>query len=574
MHPNNFDKKWNNSKNDDWSVNNTAPSVAASAASPASTNNKSTGSASSLSKLQDREYDTLQYRVNFAKTLIQNTALDNIVDYDNTETENFITFKESEKYKQKGYNEFHTKTKLGKKKFNLYNIIPLIGGTLHYIKSGSTGHTFKGFIYDDETGEKFYYALKVAAYAKDNYGEYTDIRRPENAEICMIKLLSYFIIKKETPHIILPIGTFNTSIKPFVGLINDGTIELYAKDENGAIIKDREGKPLLNRKARNYIKFVDKYNKRLYNDSVSVLISEWANRGDLADFLRKNYETLTLIEWKVLFFQIISVLAVIQSKYPSFRHNDMKANNILLHKNKPKNRVLHHSYKLGETQFYVDNINYIIKLWDFDFACIPELVDNNKVNAKWTSEINVDPVPNRYYDLHYFFNTLIREGFLPQLLKDEIIPDEVKLFVKRVVPRKYRYFVTNDEAYYNENVPPIDPKENKYRIRDYKMLLNDRHLQNHPKYASYIGNVHPRGRLLVNDEYLVPIDVLKEDPFFAQFREIPSYIKNKQSAPVSNINNSNIRNPIYPLGQISQNTNQQQTQTVQPLIGRTNFIKI
>lgn len=501
--------------------------------------NKSSGSASSLSKLRDKDFDTLQYRVNFAKTLIQNTPLQNIVDYDNTETENFISSKEENKYLQRGYNEFHTRTKLGKKLFNLDKIIPKIGGTLHYIKSGSTGHTFRGFVYDEETGEKFYYALKVAAYdKKDSYGEYTDIRRPENAEICMVKLLSYFLIKKETPHIVLPIGTFNTSIRPFVSLIKDGTIRADDK------------------KAKNYVKFVERYEQDRFHDYVSVLIGEWANRGDLGDFLRKNYETVTLLEWKVIFFQIISVLAVIQSKYPSFRHNDFKANNVLLHKNKPKINLLHHSYKIQDTQFYVPNINYTIKIWDFDFACIPGLVENNKVNAKWTEDINVNPVTNKYYDLHFFFNTLIRGGFLPQLLKSDDIPNEVKLFIKRIVPRKYRYYVTNDEAFYKKEVYPSD----------YNLLIKDKHLQKHPALAHYIGNVHHRGRLLVNDEYLIPINVLKEDPFFMEFREIPDYLKNKQYG----INITNIAN-------VANNPNDKKSLNINNnnhIISRSNFIKI
>jgi len=464
-----------------------------------SSNYKSTGSASSLSKLKDRDFDTLQYRVNFAKTLLQDTALQNIVDYDNTETENFISSKTTNKYLHKGYNENHTRTRLDKKLFNLYEIIPKIGGTLRYVKSGATGQVFKGFVCDEETGEEFYYVLKVAAYRKDNYGDYTDIRRPENAELCMIKLLSYFLIKKETPHIILPIGTFNTSIKPFIGLLKDGTIK-----EN-------------DKRSKNYIKFVKRYEKGQFNDYVSVLIGEWANKGDLADFLRKNYDKLTLTEWRVLFFQIISVLAVIQSKYPNFRHNDMKANNILLHKNEPKNNLLHHSYKIEDMQFYVPNINYIIKLWDFDFACIPGVVENNKVvvNREWTESINVSPTINRYYDLHYFFNTLIREWFLPQLLKSNKVPNEVKNFVKRIVPRKYRYYVTDDAEEYQ-----------KAGDSDYNLFLKKVHLKEHPGLAKYIGNVHIRGRLLVDDEYLIPIDILKEDPFFSEFREIPDYIKN------------------------------------------------
>ena len=70
-------------------------------------------------------------------------------------------------------------------------------------------------------------------------------------------------------------------------------------------------------------------------------MSEWANKGDLLDFIRRHYNKLTLIHWKVFLFQIISTLAVIQSKFPSFRHNDLKANNILVHKDKESKKNLY-----------------------------------------------------------------------------------------------------------------------------------------------------------------------------------------------------------------------------------------
>ena len=75
--------------------------------------------------------------------------------------------------------------------------------------------------------------------------------------------------------------------------------------------------------------------------NVSVLISEWANSGDLLDYIRKNYQNFNLKIWRVIIFQILSVLSVIHAKYASFRHNDIKANNILVNiidkTNKPLN---------------------------------------------------------------------------------------------------------------------------------------------------------------------------------------------------------------------------------------------
>ena len=132
------------------------------------------------------------------------------------------------------------------------------------------------------------------------------------------------------------------------------------------------------------------------------LISEWADSGDLLDYIRKNYQNFTLKHWRVIIFQILSVLSVIQAKYPSFRHNDMKANNILVNNIGKARENNNFQYKINGQIYIVPNIGIQVKLWDFDFACIPDKIDNCKVEAEWTSKINVIPKKNRYYDIHYF----------------------------------------------------------------------------------------------------------------------------------------------------------------------------
>ena len=118
------------------------------------------------------------------------------------------------------------------------------------------------------------------------------------------------------------------------------------------------------------------------------------------------------------------------------------------------------------------NIGFQIKLWDFDFACIPGIVDNNKVEADWTKKINVVPEQHKYYDVHYFFNTLTKKGFFPQFWTDESISDKVKDFVKRVIPNN----LTKGK------------------------------------------NVTERGRLLSKEEFMTPDYILKNDPFFKIMR--------------------------------------------------------
>jgi hypothetical protein len=433
-----------------------------------------------MTSIKDKNVDSIQFRLEFIKDLLRGKPIKPMLNFDDTaETDMFINGEghDNSVDMSDSNNSHDTRTKLNKKIRNFYEVMLNVGGTLMYIKSGTSGHTFKGSIQDDKGEDMYNYAVKVVAYPnKDKYGSIHDTRRPENAELMMIKLLSYFVVKGQTPHIVLPIGTFNTSITPFTTLIEEDLI-----DDN--------------HKTTKYKEFVERHKNGEFYDHVSILISEWANRGDLLDFIRKHYKKLELRHWKVIFFQILSTLATIQSKFPTFRHNDMKANNILIHKVSKKKD--YYNYTVVHSQYKVPNIGYFIKLWDFDFACIPGIVDNIKVcnNEKWTKHINVRPEQNRYYDMHFFFNTMVRKGFFPQFFEEKCIPDEVKKFVRRVVPPKY----------------------------------------NKGKY------VHERGRILINDEYLTPDEVLKTDPFFDEFRQ-KSKNKSESTHKTNKINKTNKTN--------------------------------
>lgn len=401
---------------------------------------------------QNENKDAIPNRIQFIKTLLNNNSLKPIIDFDNTDTENFISKSRDDEDSAESYD---TRATLRKEVHDITTVINNMGGTLQYIKSGTTGHTFKGEE-KDKNGEILYeYGVKVVAYSiKDRYGGMHDTRRPENAELLMIKLLSYFIVKRRTPHIVLPIGTFDTSITNFTNLIEEGYVN-----------KDNE----------KYKEFVQRYHNGEYYDEVSILISEWANRGDLNDFIKKNFRKFTPIHWKVIFFQLISTLAVIQSKFPAFRHNDLKANNILVRKiNK---NVNNYKYKVVGDMYGVPNIGYQIGIWDFDFACIPGIVDNKKVmiSNKWSRGINVGPTQNRYYDVHYFFNTLIKKGFFPELMTDHRVPQEVKDFVLSIVPLEYQKG----------------------------------------------DSVSKGGRILHNMEYTTPVDILRNNPYFEEFRIEP-----------------------------------------------------
>ncbi len=377
-------------------------------------------------------------RTDMIKNILDGNNLKSLIDLDSNETEAFVnTSKDTD-----------IRDVLDKKILDFSDVINKMGGKLVYVKSGTTGHTFRGFNPNNANEPNF--AVKIVAYPKrENYGDLNDIRRPENAELMMLKVLSYFVINNQTPHLVLPIGTFNTNIKPFLSLGKNGIVD--------------------NKK---YSQFIKRYKKGDLHQEVSVLISEWADGGDLLEYIRNNYKKMKLKEWRVILFQIFSSLAVIQNKYPGFRHNDMKANNILIQKIESRNKNNKFKYKINGKVYIIPNIGLQIKLWDFDFACIAGTVENTKVDAEWTDKINVNSEKNRYYDLHYFFNTLTRKGFFPEFWDAPEISKQVKDFVKRIIPEKYQKG----------------------------------------------DNIAERGRLLVNDEYTYPDEVLKTDIFFEKLR--------------------------------------------------------
>jgi serine/threonine protein kinase len=391
-----------------------------------------------IEKSDKKDFNFISDRVETIQNMINGDNIESIIDFNSNESIEYST------------NTRDIRELLPKKYIDFSKAITDLGGKLLYIKSGSTGHTFKGVHPPPNNENKKAYAVKIVAYPKkENYGDMYNIKRPENTELLMIRLLSYLVINKNTPHIVLPITTFNTSIKPFLNLTKSNIVN--------------------NKK---FEQFVEKYEKGEYYQNVSILVSEWANGGDLLDYLRKNYKTMKTKHWRTIFFQILSVLSIIHAKYPTFRHNDMKANNILIHNIDIDDTNKKYLYKINQQKYIVPNIGFQIKLWDFDFACIPNIVDNSKVEAEWTNKINIKPEQNRYYDIHYFFNTLTRKGFFPEFNTAPEIPENVKEFIKRVVPPKY--------------------ESGKY--------------------------VSDRGRILANDEYLTPDEILKNDKFFKIMR--------------------------------------------------------
>ena len=184
----------------------------------------------------NKKYNKISYRIEEIGTMLKDKVVDSMIDF-KSETETIVNSTSIE----------DIRSLMPKKYIDFNKAISQLGGKLLYIKSGSTGHTFKG-VYPQLDSHKPNYGVKVVAYPKkEHYGDMYNVKRPENAELLMIKILSYFVKKKQTPHIVLPITTFNTSIKPFLNLSKDNIVN--------------------NKK---YDTFLKRYKKGVYYNNVSL----------------------------------------------------------------------------------------------------------------------------------------------------------------------------------------------------------------------------------------------------------------------------------------------------------------
>ena len=219
---------------------------------------------------------------------------------------------------------------------------------------------------------------------------------------------------------------------------------------------------------KEYLRFKENFYKNIYYDKVLVIISEWADGGDLLDFIRKNKNKINKKQWKVIFFQVIFILSTIQYYYPTFRHNDLKPNNILIKNNFSKEKYI--IYKLDKYTFKVPNIGIDLKISDFDFSCIDGEVDNIKINSKYVKKAKISKTSNKYYDLHFFFNFLINPSICPDLLDQNYSSNEIIQFINNILPKKLRKSYENNKC-----------------------------------------------RLIYNIEYKIPLNILTENEFFNEF---------------------------------------------------------
>jgi hypothetical protein len=226
-----------------------------------------------------------------------------------------------------------------------------------------------------------------------------------------------------------------------------------------------------------------------------VIMTEWATLGELGDYIKANWIKWSKETWSVLLFQMLAMLALIQEKYPTFRHNDLSLSNILVQitRIKPLDETEYSGYYkytiFGKT-YCVPDIGFRVLLADFDYAIIKELdIMNNKVDNKFTKKYGAVSDFNQSFDCHMMLNWLsvwvLKLHNYNDFNKPPFNIAHIKDFIYEVIDNEFRGF---NNRYINYT-----------RLRNGKRVL----------------------------EKVIPKNILENNSLFERFRNYDSWIEER-----------------------------------------------
>ena len=267
-----------------------------------------------------------------------------------------------------------------------YNIIlqQIIKGKFKNMMIENNNYYYKEYSHD------FPITYKISFY-KDQKEIY-DLSSNINNDSLFSYLLSTLILSKKTKHILLPLLNID---------INYNDIE-FIFDDN--------------------IKY--KLKNKIKSNEILNICSVQIKEHYYKQILLNEYLKTNICDYKILLFQIIYTLAVIQNEYPTFRHNNLILNNIFIYC-KNKSDIVNNYNGFQNDIFYVPNNGFDIKIYNFENATINKYYGNS--------------IYNPYYDIYILFK---------DFLNNIKCSDDIISFIKKYIPEKF-----------NENeiiIKPID----------------------------------------------------------------------------------------------------------------------
>ena len=230
-------------------------------------------------------------------------------------------------------------------------------------------------------------SVNITLYIYNDIDDQNNLSSSENLNKVFLKLFSDFLTYQQTKHILIQILNVDVELMEIEDFIKSLNIEEF---------------------------------KSIYNDSgainkiMSISITEhFFKMVNLIDYLTNK--KLNASEYKVLIFQVIHTLAVIQNKYPNFRHNCLIVKNMEGYEKNGTNNTT--NYTFNGHQFNVPNIGFVYKMNNFESSLIVNTIKNDDIDEN-LCEID------RSYDII---------TFLKSLMNDVELPEETLIFCKNII---------------------------------------------------------------------------------------------------------------------------------------------
>lgn len=156
------------------------------------------------------------------------------------------------------------------------------------------------------------------------------------------------------------------------------------------------------------------------------LFSEFINGVTLKKFLTKK--KVDPDELKSIITQVILLLKTIHEKYPSFRHNDLHLDNVMILKKRTSSKK-----KIGDVEF--NDAKVEVKLMDFGLSTADWVINPILKNEPmFKKDYGIFPKSNPAYDMHLFLSSLYTskgaapaKRFIESLFKPEYLVKESKV---------------------------------------------------------------------------------------------------------------------------------------------------
>lgn len=143
------------------------------------------------------------------------------------------------------------------------------------------------------------------------------------------------------------------------------------------------------------------------------LFSEFINGVTLKKFLKNK--KVTGDELKSIIIQVLYILYTIHKKYPTFRHNDLHLDNIMILRKRKDNKK---EINVGDNVIVFDEAKVEVKLMDFGLATMRGTINPIlRGSSTFKNDYGIFPESDAAYDIHLFINSLYIEKKTPEFKK-------------------------------------------------------------------------------------------------------------------------------------------------------------